>query len=66
MKYIWIVMLAIFYIMWLIYTIQDYLYCRKKFKKPLYNLDEVSQIFIYFHIIGLFVISLALWLSELQ
>ena len=64
MKYIWIVMIAIFYIIWMTCTIQDYLCCRKKFAKPLDHLDEASQFFIWFHIIGLFAFSLILWLYE--
>lgn len=65
MKYIWIVMIAIFYIMWAIYTIQDYLHCRKTYTEPLDHLDDTSVGFIFIHIFGLFAISFILWLYEL-
>lgn len=67
MKYIWIIMLAILYIIWLVYTIIDIKSCFNTFK-PEYALGKLSDAstgFIACNIIGIFLISLCKFLEVL-
>lgn len=67
MKYIWIIMLAILYIIWLVYTIIDIKSCFETFK-PEYALGKMtdpSAAFIFLNIVGLFLISLCKFLEVL-
>lgn len=65
MKYIWIIMLAIAYLIWGIASLKDFLYCRKTFNHPLLDhLEDYTQYFIYVNIGGLFLASLYIWLKS--
>ncbi len=63
MKYIWIVMILIAELIWCVYSVKDYIYCRKNFAHPIQHVEEYTAFFIIVHLIGLFAISLALWLE---
>lgn len=67
MKYIWIIMLAVLYIIWLIYTIIDIKSCLNTFKPGyvLSNLTDASQGFIFINITVLFIVSLCKFLEVL-
>lgn len=62
MRYIWVFMLAIAYLVWSKYSIEDFLYCRKTFVHPLEHIEVYTGVYIGVHIIGLFFGSLIYWL----
>lgn len=64
MKYIWIVMLGVAYLIWGIASLKDFLYCRKTFKHPLDHCEDYTQYFIGVNIGVLFLISLGMWLKS--
>ena len=64
MKYIWIIMLAIVYLIWGIASLKDFLYCRKTFKHPLDHCEDYTTLFIGVNIIGLFFASLIMWIAS--
>lgn len=61
MKYIWMIILVIAYVIWGIYAVKDLIYCIKYYRHPLRNLDGSSVAFFIIPIIIIFAISLALW-----
>ena len=64
MKYIWIVMLVVAYLIWGICSLKDYLYCRKTFLHPLDHIEEYTHSFIWVNIGGLFIASLVVWIKS--
>lgn len=64
MKYIWIIMLAIVYLIWGIASLKDFLYCRKRFKHPLDYVRDYTLSFMLVNIGGLFLASLFMWLKS--
>ena len=64
MKYIWIIMLAIVYLICGVYSVKDFLYCQKTFHHPLDHLEEYTLSFIVVNIGGLFFVSLFMWLKS--
>lgn len=65
MKYIWIIMIAIGWLVWLVYSVKDYIHCRKLFDKPFEHLEETTGWFIIVTLGALFFSSLAIWLVSL-
>ena len=69
MKYVWIIMLIIIYVIWLIATIED-VYTEIKdgvyrFPYCLEHLELYSYAFIMAHLFTLFIYSLYVWRSTL-
>lgn len=63
MKYIWIIILVIAYVIWGVYAVKDLIYCIKHCRHPLSVLDESSAVFFAISIIFIFAISLVLWVE---
>ena len=63
MKYIWMIILVIAYVIWGVYAVKDLIYCIKYWRHPLSILDESSAAFFAISIIIIFAISLALWVE---
>jgi len=63
MQYIWMIMLAIAYLIWTWYSIKDYIYCCKEYEHPLTHIEDYTRIHIVAHILGVFVGSLVYWLG---
>ena len=63
MKYIWIIILVIAYVIWGVHAVKDLIYCIKHLRHPLSNLDGSSVAFFVIPIIFIFAISLALWVE---
>ena len=64
MKYIWMIMLGIIYLIWGVCSVKDFLYCRKTFTDPLDNCEGYTIIFIFLNIGLLFILSLGMWLKS--
>ncbi len=62
MKYIWIIMLMVSYLVWSVYSIKDLLYCRKSFSHPLDHVQEYTEWYVVANVLGLFVGSFVNWL----
>lgn len=65
MKYIWIVMLSILYLIWLIASLKDFIKTAKyiKIKYIMDSLEEYTVLFIIVHLALLFGYSLAVFLK---
>ena len=63
MKYIWMIILVIAYVIWGVHAIEDLIDCIKHLRLPLSNLDESSIAFFVASIIFIFAISFALWVE---
>ena len=66
MKYIWIVMLIIIYVIWFIASLKDFIKTARQFKTKyiLDSLEEYTLAFILFHLLGLFCYSLVIFLKQ--
>lgn len=66
MKYIWIVMLIIIYVIWFIASFKDFIKTARQFKTKyiLDSLEEYTLAFILFHLLGLFCYSLVIFLKQ--
>ena len=66
MKYIWIVMLIIIYVIWFIASLKDFIKTARhiKTKYILDSLEEYTLAFILFHLLGLFCYSLVIFLKQ--
>lgn len=62
MKYIWIAMLVIAFLIWGVYSVKDFLYCRKHFVHPFQHIEDYTRIFIITIVFSIFVVSFYLWL----
>lgn len=65
MKYIWIIMLAIVYIIWLIASLTDFIKTARhiRIKYILDSLEEYTIVFIFLHLALLFGYSLAVFIG---
>jgi len=63
MEYIWIIILAVIYIIWLIDTIIDVIDCHSKLKfyYAISSYKPSTCFFITVHLLALFTYSLCLW-----
>lgn len=68
MKYIWIVMLIIIYIIWFIASLKDFIKTAKQIKiKYIFDsLEEYTTVFIILHLALLFVYSLAVFIEGIE
>lgn len=58
MKYIWIVMLAVFYLVWTAFSIEDIIISWRSDKR----IDDSTEGWIAFNTLGIFTISFIMWL----
>lgn len=65
MKYLWIVMLSVFELVWIVFAIKDIRYCHSWFRKPYKYYKTYTQLFLVIHILNpiiiLFLYSIWLW-----
>lgn len=68
MKYIWIVMLIIAYVIWFIASLKDFIKTAKQIKiKYIFDsLEEYTTVFIILHLALLFGYSLAIFIEGIE
>ena len=66
MKYVWLGMLAILFLIWGVFAIKDILYCNKTYRHPFSYFEEYTNAFITTIVFIPFIISLCLWLKEIE
>ena len=63
MQYVWIVMLAIAWLIWCVASVVDFVRTTKQFKNPFEAIEEYTMFFILSHIVALFIYSLYLYVN---
>ena len=63
MKYIWMIILVIAYVIWGVYAVKDLIYCIKYWRHPLSILDESSAAFFAISIIIILALRNYLWVN---
>lgn len=61
-KYIWIIMIGVFYVYWGIFAVHDF-YLSFKYKD---QVEEISVAFIYCTLAAIFIFSFVSWLGSFQ
>ena len=64
MQYVWMIMLAMFYVIWGIYSVKDLINCIKKGYHPFASLDPQSFGFFVVSVLLVFFTSLAMWIEQ--
>ena len=62
-KYIWIIMALIIYIIWGIASIRDFIHTAKIYRKEYikFELEEYTEMFIFFNLLALFIYSMLMF-----